>query len=168
LNCSLESDFFGIPLAHGFKYLVKHIRSFTCDYGGARGTVRCTPVVYSDQEWFVQGVQRVDESWWYKPWNYQTCGAGTCPQPWTILNVNSHPNYGADAKSADWLGLWNVAYTYSSSGPNWKQTGSIESEHHQCMMLFAQDIVEPDGTKGARPLDFLVAGEKHDPLGPFW
>jgi hypothetical protein len=158
LTCALESDFFSIPNAHGFKYNVAQILSVTCDLGGKICTVTTTA-----QNWYIEGVQRVDESWSMVPWTMQTCGGVPCPAPWTILDANSHPPYGVDAKSADWLDLWNVAYTYSKTGPNALFTSNIESTHHQCAQVLATD-----GMGGLFNVDFFVALEKHDPGGKNW
>jgi hypothetical protein len=59
--------------------------------------------------------------------------------------------------------LWNVAYTYSVNGPNSKYTANLESEHHQCAMIYVAD-----GSGGLSLRDFAVAVETNDPIGNPW
>ena len=79
------------------------------------------------------------------------------------LDANSHPDYGTNYRSGDWLRLWNLAYTYSVGGPNAQYTANIESEHHQCAAIFVADA---EG--GLTLRDFAVAAETHDPIGNPW
>lgn len=163
LTCQLEDDFFSIPKAHGFKYDIKRILNGSISCRNVDGRQKCTAAT-STHDWMLEGVQRADQNWWTKPWHYQGV-----PAPWTNLTTGSgidpwaHPAYGSDRKSLDWLSLWNVAYTYSASGPNAAKTANIESEHHQCAAVFIYD-----GAGSLALYDFQVAVETHDPIGNPW
>jgi hypothetical protein len=102
--CKHQQDLWSIPNANGFKYLVARLQLVA----NSR-----SPAGPKGQQWFLQGIQRVDKTYWMVPWNKQgDGGTNSEPAPWTIIDQNSHPPYGSDARSADWLQLWNVAYTY--------------------------------------------------------
>jgi hypothetical protein len=164
LSCQLESDFFSIPKAHGFKYDIKRVLNNSIRCENIDGRQRCTATTTA-HEWYLEGIQRVDQSWWYKPWRFQS-GVSA---PWLALttgamaDANAHPPYGVDEKSEDWASLWNLAYTYSATGPNAAKTANIESEHHQCAVVY---VLNAQG--GLVLYDFHTAVETHDPINNPW
>jgi hypothetical protein len=187
LNCQLAHDFFGIANANGYKYLVAQI-SYSADKKA---------LVQSTRNWYLEGVGAVNQGWQWDPWNaggngkVPWCMDGTCAAGPAFFDNNSHPPYGQGAVQADWLSLWNLAWTYSwgtpqdgtTPGPYNKtipNTSGIESTHHQCSFVYvcapgASCINPSTGTaflsdgmtfynpRGLAAQDFFFAAEKHDP-----
>lgn len=157
LRCQHVNDLFSIPKANGFKYLVKRV------------AVNLDMKTYdpTGQDFEMLGVQRVDYNWWYEPWNYE----GVTQQPWTQLDGNSHPTYGTDGKSQDWLSLWNVVYTYSDKGPN-GQGNSVQSSLHTCVTILPMQVDSLGNplpiSLTQPPIDFFVAADLFDPMGHPW
>jgi hypothetical protein len=158
LRCQHINDLFAIPKANGFKYLV---RKLVLNQG-------LKYYIPTGQDFEMIGVQRVDYSWWYEPWNYE----GVTTPPWQQIDGNSHPPYGSDGKSADWLQLWNVVYTYQAGGPNGSYPrNNVETTLHTCVT-----ILPMGGTPGnpqpvsmtQPPIDFFVAADDFDPIGHPW
>ena len=143
LNAQLASDFFGIPNGNGYKYKVGQIIG---------GTLPRT-LASTTQFWYLMGVNRADQSYLLYPpsatgSNPPWCVGGTCATGTDYFNTSSHPPYGSDGKSADWLELWNLAWTYSWGTPQDGQTlgpynytnpntSLIQSTHHQCAFIYA-------------------------------
>ncbi len=168
LSATLASDFFSIPNANAYKYEVALLTQTTITESG-----RSSPALtLSPKRWYLAGINRADQSWLASPPNTTLPAAGQQPaaQPWcysppcaqgtAFFNDASHPPYGSNAKGADWLELWNLAWTYSytgdpygpqppdgPTGPNNAYTSTIESEHHQCAFVY----VCPGGTQACNP-----------------
>jgi hypothetical protein len=139
-SCALETDFFGIPNANGFKYKIASLA-----YDAGFKTLK-----QGRQQWFLEGVNRADQSWEMYPWNaggngiIPWCTNAVCPANVAYYDGNSHPPYGADAKSADWAELWNLTWTYSyPNGPNGNLTSNVESTLHECAFVYTC----PGGTR---------------------
>jgi hypothetical protein len=202
LNCQLAGDFFGIPSANGFKYDVKQILSFSCPPVTAtcRPSATGLPCVpqgqctgtTTEQDWYLESLQRVDQSWSYYPFWHDPapntirpwcigggCVAGEAP----LLDPLSHPPYASAGcsgnacyDSADWSMLWNLGWTYSYQEPpivapiippvlppNENGTSAIQSTIHECAAIY---VVNAGG--GLQLLDYFVAAERHDPNGHPW
>jgi hypothetical protein len=154
LYCQHQQDLWSIPNAHGFKYMVAQFKYFDPSKGYG---------VLDSRAFYLQGIQRVDESYWMTPWNYN--GA---PAPWTILNLSSHPPYGSDYKSADWLQLWNETWTYSDDpkAPHYLDGGQqIQSKALECVEVWGQN---PSSPNLFTRVDFFVAADDYDPTGSNW
>jgi hypothetical protein len=157
LACQHTTSLFSIPKAHGFKYLTQQLVT------ALDPVTKTRTWVTTGHQYLMMGVQRVDESWWYQPWQYQGVAA-----PWTIIDANSHPPYGSDAMSADWAQLWNVVYTYGDEGPHGNASAGniVESQLHTCVTLIAMNA---DGTPPPWPgtrVDYFVAADDFDPAPP--
>jgi hypothetical protein len=188
LNCQLAHDFFGIANANGYKYLVAQM-AWNSDM---------KTLVQSTRHWYLEGVGAVNQGWQWYPWNaggngkVPWCMDGTCQAGTAFFDNNAHPPYGTGAVQADWLSLWNLAWTYSygwpqdgsTYGPYNKtipNTSNIESTHHQCAFVYVcaagSSCINPNtGTafqadgitfynpRGLQAQDFFFAAEKHDPV----
>jgi hypothetical protein len=145
--CAHQSDLWSIPNAHGFHYRVTPvtINLSNCDPNGG------CPGVVGSGVFYLQGIADYGKSYWYKPWNYQSGESA----PWLNIGSNSHPPYGADAKSADWLKLWNLSYTYSAA--------PISDTHQECVAVWV-----PTWGTSFRRIDFFSSASRHDPSGPVW
>ena len=144
--CAHQSDLWSIPNAHGFHYRVTPvtINPQACNANGCQGVV-------GSGVFYLQGIADSNKSYWYRPWDYQSGEAA----PWLNISPSSHPPYGADARSADWLQLWNLSYTYSAA--------PISDTHHECVAVWAQT-----GGSSFRRIDFFSSASRHDPSGPQW
>ncbi len=178
-TCQAAADFYSIPSAHGFKYLVDQVTSISCGWAiavdGGRLVQRCSANGLTHSFYF-SGLARVDQSWWMKPWQYQAAGT---PVPWGQLtnpngaapffDINAHPSMGNNAVSGDWQSLWNFAYTYAYPNGYYQDgtTRNIEAQHHQCSMIYrpVAGNYYKDGIPGLAPVDFFVAGQTDDPIG---
>ena len=145
--CSHQSDLWSIPNAHGFHYRVTPI---TVDISRCDPNGGCPGVVGSGV-FYLQGLADFNKSYWYKPWQYQSGETA----PWLNITQSSHPPYGTDAKSADWLQLWNLSYTYSAA--------PISDTHQECVAVWASI-----GASSFRRIDFFSSASRHDPTGPRW
>jgi hypothetical protein len=156
--CNNVSSLWGIPNAHGFRYLAKEvIITNTTSCNGTRCYVG-TPTG-SKQLFFLQGIANWNQSWSYWPVWHNNAGA------YPTIDSNSHPPYGADYRSQDWGSLWNLAATYAND-----QT--VLSTHLQCVEIHAAALdrfgnIEYDGAGNPllqyNPLDFFSAAEDYDP-----
>jgi hypothetical protein len=173
-GASLESDFFVIPNANGYKYEVALLSQTSILVRSGRELV----LGASPKRWYLEGVNRADQNWLFyppnrafpptaQPWCVNS-PAGGCAPGQAFFDTNSHPPYGTDAVSADWLGLWNVAWAYSYTGdpysdpnqppeysspqsPYNSSNSAVESEHHECAFVY----VCPGGTQSCDPTDGL-------------
>jgi hypothetical protein len=115
----LMSQFFPIPNANGYKYQVALLQ----------GSSDTPDLVVSPRRWYLEGINRADQSWLLYPPNTTLPAPGQQPaaQPWcyastgcaqgtAYLDLRSHPPDGnANAVGADWLALWNLTWMYSYS-----------------------------------------------------
>jgi|SRR5579859_7493537 len=151
LNCQLAHDFFGIPNGNGYKYLVAQISRIA--YVDPATGRTAYALIESTNNWYLEGIGAVNQGWQYYPWNaggngkVPWCMDGTCPAGTAFFDNNSHPPYGQGAVQADWLQLWNLAWTYSWGAPQDgttpgphntppPNTSQIESTHHQCSFVY--------------------------------
>jgi hypothetical protein len=181
--CQAASAIFGIAEAHGFKYTVTP----ATPTGQIDGQTGLPTYTLGPGRFDMIGVQRVDESWWYQPWqcygeSASQCSSTNCapgqscwstptsaPAPWTIINGYAHPPDGTDGMSADWGSLWNIQATYGPQIQHFPDgsANNVQATVHTCVEI-SPCFLASDGVHYVlgSPLDYLVAAEDFDPLNP--
>lgn len=183
IRCAHAGALFDIGSANGYVYYVYSMGATAAECDARTGIQfpngMCAQV---EHQFYLQSLQRVDVSWSYDPPGGASADGGVDPAntPWLVLNGNAHPPDGnAPFETGDWLQLWNVVSTYSSTGP-YKNEGAatVDAKLATCVPVYA--LVPAPGSEcvngsyeaaSLRPggiIDYFVAADVYDPMGHDW